>query len=105
MIRHHAVILRRADDTGNMGFHRDEYNAVFGTQNGGLLYTEFESICSRPALSSEGGNEGRLMKVYVSIWRVLGASWTEYIASNKKARKECLPACKRPLFSVLWMCD
>jgi hypothetical protein len=97
MIRRDAVVVRLTSERGDLLFDRDDYIALFGPQQGGLLFTEFESIISRPALPSEDGNQVRLMQVYVSIWRVLGASWTENIASIQRARKQCPPECKSPL--------
>jgi hypothetical protein len=98
-----AVLVRLAAERGDLDFDRSRYIEVFGPEQGGLLYMEFESIVSRPARASDSGDRRRLMKVYVSIWRVLGASWTEYIATNLRARKECPPACEKLLFSVLLM--
>jgi hypothetical protein len=100
---HSAVLVKLAAERGDLDFDRGRYIEVFGTEQGGLLYMEFESIVSRPARPSNSGDGRRLMKVYVSIWRVLGASWTEYIAANQRPRKECPPPCEKLLFSAMLM--
>ena len=87
-------------DRRKLRFNRADYIATFGSENGGLLYAEFQSIISKN-LRTKGVACGARMRVYVSIWRVLGASWMHYIASVVRARPDSPPACKRPLLCIV----
>ena len=87
-------------DNQRLSFNMEEYIAAFGSEQGRMLYSEFESIVASN-VRRDGVHKDSRMKVYVAIWRVLGTSWERYIASIERPRKACPPACKRPFFFML----
>ena len=81
-----------------IGFNIDEYMKEFGDVQGRLLYTEFQSILSRDCSQRSVTS---MMRVYVAIWRVLGASWKEHIASASRPKDGCPSDCKKPDFHLV----
>jgi hypothetical protein len=101
MIRRGSVLVTRPDEQ-KIGFYIQEYMEEFGSEQGRLLYTEFESIISRD-LRRKSVRVDSCMQVYVAIWRVLGTSWTEHIGSLSRARDGSPPECKRPFCFMLFL--
>jgi len=101
MIRYGTVEVTKPGRDGlRIGFIIQAYMEAFGSDQGRLLYTEFESIVSRD-LSRESVRVEACMKVFIAIWRVLGTSWTEYIASTSRPRDGSPPECKRTFSNVV----
>ena len=78
-------------------FDNQEYMDEFGSEQGRLLHTEFQSLVTRD-LNRESDKAAATMQVYVAIWRVLGKTWTRHIASRQDARAGSPPECEGPLF-------
>ena len=98
-VNYSSIVIELVDRT-RLRFTMEAYIAAFGSEHGGLLYAEFQSIISKN-LRRSGVAWGAHMRVYVGIWRVLGASWIHHIASIVRPRPDCPPACKRPLLCIV----
>ena len=87
-----------------LSFNMEEYIAVFGSEQGRMLYSEFESIIACN-VGRVGVHKDSRMKAYVAIWRVLGTSWERFIASVGRPRDACPPACKKPFSFMMLNCS
>lgn len=76
------TIVITAPNDDKITFNIQAYSSHFGAVSGNKLFTEFSNDLT------ERDFEKRKMKIFISIWRVLGDSWGTYIGSIKAARKK-----------------
>ena len=106
IVRSTAIIPVLVGDVNQrLSYKMEEFMDAFGSEQGRLLYSEFECIVACN-VGRDGVHKDSRMKVYVAIWRVLGTSWERFIASVERPRDASPPACKRPFsFMLLLNCS